>query len=238
MTVLNIVETVKMAFPNLTDSTILQKIDLIQKDFISATGGIEKIGLLPNPVGSRVWRIPNGYIKINSVNYYSSDTKPLYDEDMPYSLKYKIEKNRLIFYDASAEENVGGIPSNVHLITVDYTTLPATISDIANVLELEERFHNAVLNGVLRDFYSLFPIPIIYNGQSTVMKDRNSITYYSTEYEKSKIERIKANNKTDNTGWDIILYDYAGGVELPKRAQILSGLDWEDNEVVYWEKLL
>jgi hypothetical protein len=237
MTTQNMIEVIQIIFPKLTDNMVINYINIAIKDFLANTGGVQKIGVLTNPSGSKVWEIPKSATKIKSINYYDSNSLPLYKEDMPYALEHRVEKELLIFFDSSSEENTSGVPSNVHIITIDYEAIPNNISGIADVIDVEEQYHSHILAKVFSDLYMLFQVETVWNGQKTVMKDLNSARQYNEEYLKGITLKKRNSGTRDSTDWDIVLYDSAASVTLPKHSQLLSGLDWEDDYIVHWNKL-
>lgn len=189
MTVKHLVQLCKLEFPQVFETEVINDINIVFSDFISATELYRKIATI-NVAESTRYKLSD-YIPdidgidknlIKSVTFYDINNDIIQDE-----VYIEFKNDIIIFYDDCGVES---LPTGTHTIQIEYIAKAPTltINDDLDIIPI--RFHTYIQYGVLAKLYMRYPnIEKIYpDGGKAMVRDTQMITYYLQLYEKGKIE--------------------------------------------------
>jgi len=218
VTTLRLFEQVKKVFPGLGETEILQEIDNVQKELTEESKALAARGQLVDISTNTAWVLPAEFLELFDVVAYDSNSNPVFLSS--YNLAHEIEFGNFHLYSLT-ETPITGINSGITSIYLEYYKKSATVNSLTSVLEFKDVFHAGVRAGVLRNFYSLYPVDIAINDKIIRAKDVTSIKVFDKEYERV-IKRLKRSRYPDATHAQAQNYQFAGKFELPRRTDALG----------------
>lgn len=206
MTLKNMVETVQQIFPNIGETQVVHEIDKAQKDFCRRTGILRKLFKLTDIDTKSSWELPEKVVEIDEVLPFNDEGQPCYFS--MYNISWLVEDGMLRFYsyDGTTLENLSDF-GNVYVRAV---VIPDTISTVSDTLEIDEDFHEYLLNYVFERFYSSFPVEVLTQSGVVKTRDWQAVKYHAAKYLEGIKEGKRRKNSEGTTQWNVQIYQDAG----------------------------
>jgi hypothetical protein len=214
MNTLQYVEAIQQIFPNVSRNQIRLDLDTAQKILVSEVGSQKARGSLTNPSTNFAWSLPPGFIGLDDVVFYDTNSNPLYLGSFNY--KYEIELGKFFIYSATSVP-ITGLDSSIAYAYIHYRELPDILSTESNAMEVVEQFRDAIESYVLGKYFSKFPIDTIARDQVVKILNLQAAQFHKNEYEKLKIKLKKYLGSQIKTSGEGQFYQDAGAWQLPKR---------------------
>jgi len=222
MTLANMFETVREAFPSLKEMQFVKEVDLAQKEFAAETNILTTSGLLSDPTTNITWVLPSDCKQVRAVDFYDTNGMALDVEDL--EIAYQIIFGKITFVHTDGQTILTGLPSSVAYAYVDYVKRPDDLSAITSSLSIPEDLHEAVQAKVFEKMYSLYNVDIVTpQGAVIKAKDWGAVRYWNGKYEKLKREaRRQASVEQDATDYSRIKRNVLGEPEGIPRQRITT----------------
>jgi hypothetical protein len=225
MTVQSIVENIKTIFPNLEEQRIIKDLSDLQKSFANETRLLTERATLSSPSSNVAWVLPSNFVELygeDPVRFYNSENEPLYLSGDGYNYRYEIQFGRLYIYSLGSS-SITGLSSDVTAAYVHYHKSTSVITVRTDKLEIEDQFTKALEHGLLSDYFSKIPTPMLTrNGDVVNVRDLQSASWHLTRYTDYKIKaKIYAKKREYDRQGDVQIYQDAGKYQLVRRTNDL-----------------
>jgi hypothetical protein len=223
MTILNIVERIKLTFPQASIPEILKDIDFVQKKFSEKTYILEKEGELASPSTTTEWSLPSDYLELSdsqAMELYDSNGNPQYLRDL--QIWYSIDTGTIKFYSTSDSVTITDM-SSVDSIYMRYKYKAPAIDEYSDSLTIDEEFHDGIESGVMERLFARYPTIPVFDGQGKLVSMRNDMSmigYHKNEYNSATVRARQRMNSKKNTYSDLQSYPFAGKFELIRRGKL------------------
>jgi len=220
MTLANMFETVREAFPSLKEMQFVKEADLAQKEFCAETNILTTSGLLSDPTTNITWTLPTDCKQVRAVDFYDTNGMALDIEDL--EIAYQIIFGKITFVHTDGQTILTGLPSSVAYAYVDYVKRPDDLSAITNTLSIPEDLHEAIQAKIFEKLYSLYNVDIVTPQGSVIKaKDWGAVRYWNGKYEKLKREAKRhASVEQDATDYSRIKRNVLGEPEGVPRQRL------------------
>lgn len=221
MTTQSIVENIQTIFPSLEERRIIKDLSDLQKSFANKTELLTARGALSSPSTNVAWVLPDDFVGLygeDPVRFYNSDGEPLYLSGDSYNYAYEIQFGKLYIYSLNST-GITGLNSDISSAYVHYRKNPATVSSRSDDLEIDDEFSKALEHGLLADYFSKFPTPMLTRqGDMVNVRDINSANWHLQRYLAYRREaKIHARVKEYDRHGNAQIYQDAGEYQLPLR---------------------
>ena len=226
MTTQSIIENIKTVFPALEESRIIKDLSDLQKSFAGRTELLTARGSLTSPSTNVAWLLPDDFVALHGedpVRFYNSSSEPLYLSGDGYSYAYEIQFGKFYIYSLTSSL-ITGLDAGISSAYLHYIKNPAIIGARTDDLEIDDEFTKALEHGLLADYFSKFPTPMLTrSGDLVNVRDLNSANFHLQRYLAYKREaKIHARKKEYSRNGNAQNYQDAGAYQLPWRANDTS----------------
>jgi len=226
MTVQSIVENIKTIFPDLEEQRIIKDLSDLQKSFANETRLLTERATLSSPSSNVAWLLPTNFVELygeDPIRFYNLSNEPVYLSGDGYNYGYEIQFGRLYIYSLDSVITTG-LSSGIAAAYIHYHKSTATLTARADKLEIEDQFTKALEHGLLSDYFSKIPTPMLTrSGDVANVRDLQSASWHLTRYTDYKIKaKIHAKKREYDKQTDARIYQDAGKYQLPRRINDLS----------------
>lgn len=154
MTLLNMYEIIKRQFPEMAEKEIVRRISWKEREFANKTRCLfDTYSVTPdNTSFSDTIVIPHTNCQaIRHIRYYDTTGVQIsgYDADLSWYIM-----DRDIHFRTWNGALFTAWPANVATIEIVYTYLPSELTLVTNELQVEEAFHEGILNGTFEQLWA------------------------------------------------------------------------------------